>query len=168
VGNAAQAFDTAMAGSFQLASAVGDGRYSSHHGGRTNTVTKSFSALLVFAATVSTFLPACGSNDPCESRICVRVSNQHYELDAPAEVQFDKPGGMSVAQLTVPVARLGFGESTDWYDPSDGATRQCTSFEVLFEARSDPAQPWSSPRSFQFSNQPSCYEQGNRYELVVR
>jgi hypothetical protein len=123
---------------------------------------------LPVVAVVGLLLPACGSNDPCGARICVRVNNQHHELGASAEVQFEKPGGMSVGQLTVPVARLGFGESTDWFDPSDGATRQCTTFEVRFEARSDSAQPWSSPQSFQFNNQPSCYEQGNRYELTLK
>ena len=113
-------------------------------------------------------LAGCGANGPCDGKACVRVTNQHQELGSPAEIHFDRPGAMSVGQLAIPVDGLAFAHSTDWFDPADGALERCGPLVVMFEARTDPSQPWSPSQVYEFSNQPSCFVQNQRYELVVR
>jgi hypothetical protein len=124
--------------------------------------------VLVFSIAAIAFLGCDEGGGACDGKICVRVTNQHEEAGAPAQVQFEKPGSMSVGQLSVPVDVLEFGASTEYFDPSDGAARQCTLFQVVFEARSDSTQAWSATQVYSFSDQPSCFEKGHTYDLVMR
>ena len=120
--------------------------------------------LLSFVAIVAGFLPGCGGNGPCDNRICLRVTNQHQELGVPMDVQLDN----RTAYLHVPVTQLGFGRSTDWFESFDGASTACESLQVVFEARADATKQWSSSQVYEFSDQPSCFVQNQKYDLVLR
>ena len=120
---------------------------------------------LLFLAAIGTgFLPGCGGNGPCDNRICLRVTNQHQELGVAMEVQLDNRTGY----MYVPVTLLAFDRSTDWFESFDGASTACESLEVVFEARSDATQPWSSTNVYEFSDQPACFVQNQKYDLVLR
>lgn len=109
--------------------------------------------------------------DECKGTWCVRITNRLQRDDQPVSVQLHQQTGFigGLYLSGVDGKELVPGESTGWFDASQGTSRSCGGSDVCYRWRVQAVDAWSEDLVCgTLEGTPSCFQEGNDYDLVVR